>query len=45
MVGKSPELMNLYWSAAGIFPGDAEISPFALEDRAQSAARATAESD
>jgi sugar phosphate isomerase/epimerase len=40
MVGKSPELMNLYWSAAGIFPGDAEISPLALEDRAQSAARA-----
>ena len=34
------QLMNLFWSAAGIFPGKAGISPFALEDRARSAARA-----
>src|SRR5262245_28022933 len=32
--------MNLYWGSAGIFPGDAEISPFDFKDRVEAAARA-----
>jgi sugar phosphate isomerase/epimerase len=34
------ELMNLYWSTAGIFPGAAEISPHDFEERVKAAARA-----
>lgn len=34
------QLMNLFWSAAGIFPGDAEISPFTFEDRVKATAKA-----
>jgi sugar phosphate isomerase/epimerase len=34
------ELMNLYWSTAGIFPGTAEISPYHFEERVKAAARA-----
>jgi sugar phosphate isomerase/epimerase len=36
----SVELMNLYWTAAGAFPGTAEISRFGFRDRVESAARA-----
>jgi sugar phosphate isomerase/epimerase len=32
--------MNLYWTAAGIFPNEAEISRFDFKDRVESAARA-----
>jgi sugar phosphate isomerase/epimerase len=39
MVG-NVELMSLYWTAAGIFPGDAELSPFDFRDRVEAAARA-----
>jgi sugar phosphate isomerase/epimerase len=34
------ELMNLYWTTAGIFPGRGEISRFDFMDRVQAAARA-----
>lgn len=34
------ELMNLYWSTAGIYPVTAEISPYDFRDRVESAARA-----
>jgi sugar phosphate isomerase/epimerase len=34
------ELMNLYWSTSGIFPGTAEISPHDFEERVKAAARA-----
>src|SRR6476660_5846733 len=34
------ELMNLFWSTAGIFPLTAEISPHDFEERVKSAARA-----
>jgi sugar phosphate isomerase/epimerase len=34
------ELMNLFWSTAGIFPGNGEISPFEFKDRVEAAARA-----
>ena len=34
------ELMNLYWTTAGIFPGTAEISPHDFEERVKAAARA-----
>lgn len=33
------ELMNLYWTSAGIFPGTAEISRFEFKDRVEAAAR------
>ncbi len=36
----SPELMNLFWSTAGIYPLTAEISPHDFETRVKSAARA-----
>lgn len=36
----TPELMNLYWSAAGIMAGKAEISPYDFEDRVKSVAKA-----
>jgi sugar phosphate isomerase/epimerase len=34
------ELMSLYWTTAGIFPGVAEISRFDFRDRIEAAARA-----
>lgn len=34
------ELMNLYWTTAGIFPGDGEISRFDFKDRVEAAAKA-----
>jgi sugar phosphate isomerase/epimerase len=34
------DLMCLYWTSAGIFPGRGEISRFDFKDRAQAAARA-----
>lgn len=34
------ELMNLFWTTAGIFPGAGEISRFDFKDRVESAARA-----
>ena len=34
------ELMNLYWTTAGVFPGIGEISRFDFKDRVQAAARA-----
>lgn len=34
------QLMNLYWSACGLFPGDGEVSPFDFEARVKSAAKA-----
>jgi sugar phosphate isomerase/epimerase len=34
------ELMNLYWTTAGIFPGEGEISRFEFKDRVEAAARA-----
>jgi sugar phosphate isomerase/epimerase len=34
------ELMNLYWTTAGIFPGVAEISRFEFKDRVEAAAKA-----
>src|SRR5262245_9635864 len=34
------ELMNLFWTTAGLFPGKGEISRFDFKDRVESAARA-----
>jgi sugar phosphate isomerase/epimerase len=34
------ELMNLFWTTAGIFPGAGEISPYDFKDRVEAAARA-----
>lgn len=34
------ELMNLFWTTAGIFPGAGEISPYDFKDRVDAAARA-----
>lgn len=34
------ELMNLFWTTAGIFPGDGEISPYDFKDRVEAAANA-----
>ena len=34
------ELMSLYWTTAGIFPGQGEISRFDFKDRVEAAARA-----
>lgn len=36
----TPELMNLYWTTAGVFPGVGEISRFDFRDRVAAAARA-----
>ena len=36
---KSVELMNLYWTTAGVFPGVGEISRFDFRDRVEAAAR------
>ncbi len=37
---EQPELMNLYWTTAGMFPGRREISRFDFVDRVTSAAKA-----
>lgn len=34
------ELMNLYWTTAGVFPGEGEISRFDFKGRVEAAARA-----
>ena len=34
------ELMNLFWTTAGVFPGVAEISPYDFKDRVEAAAKA-----
>jgi hypothetical protein len=34
------ELMCLYWTTAGVFPGQGEISRFDFRDRVEAAARA-----
>jgi sugar phosphate isomerase/epimerase len=34
------ELMNLFWTTAGVFPGRGEISPYDFKDRVEAAARA-----
>jgi len=39
-MGTPVELMCLYWTTAGIFPGQAEISRFDFRDRVEAAARA-----
>ncbi len=36
----SVELMNLYWTTAGVFPGAGEISRYDFRDRVEAAARA-----
>jgi sugar phosphate isomerase/epimerase len=35
-----PDLISLFWTTSGIFPGDGEISRFDFKDRVESAARA-----
>jgi sugar phosphate isomerase/epimerase len=37
---KDVELMCLYWTTSGVFPGDGEISRFDFKDRVEAAARA-----
>ena len=39
-MNKNVELMNLFWTTAGIFPGTGEISRFDFKDRVEAAARA-----
>ena len=34
------QLMNLYWSSCGLYPGEGEVSPFDFEARVKSAAKA-----
>ena len=34
------ELMNLYWTTAGVFPGRGEISRFDFKDRVEASAKA-----
>ena len=34
------ELMNLFWTTAGVFPSNGEISPYDFKDRVEAAARA-----
>ncbi len=36
----APALVNLFWSAAGVFPGEGEVSPFDFVERVSSAAKA-----
>jgi sugar phosphate isomerase/epimerase len=40
MAGSAVELMNLFWTTAGIFPGDGEISRYDFRDRVEAASRA-----
>ena len=37
---KDVELMSLFWTTCGVFPGDGEISRFDFKDRVEAAARA-----
>ena len=37
---RNVDLMNLFWTTAGIFPGEGEISPFDFKDRVEAAAKA-----
>lgn len=39
-MNQNVELMNLYWTSAGIYPGVAEISRFDFRDRVEAAAKA-----
>jgi sugar phosphate isomerase/epimerase len=39
-MNKKIDLMNLFWTSAGVFPGHGEISRFDFKDRVQAAARA-----
>lgn len=39
-MNRNVELMNLYWTTAGVFPGVGEISRFDFKDRVEAAARA-----
>jgi sugar phosphate isomerase/epimerase len=39
-MNKNVELMNLYWTSSGVFPGVGEISRFDFKDRVEAAARA-----
>lgn len=39
-MSQTVELMNLFWTTAGIFPGDGEISPYDFKDRVEAAAKA-----
>lgn len=39
-MSRSIELMNLFWTTAGIFPGEGEISRFDFTDRVEAAAKA-----
>jgi len=34
------ELMNLYWTTSGVFPGQGEISRFDFQDRVEASAKA-----
>src|SRR5512146_2671906 len=36
----TPDLMSLFWTTSGVFPGDGEISRFDFKDRVAAAARA-----
>lgn len=38
-VKRNVDLMNLFWTTAGIFPGEGEISPFDFRDRVEAAAK------
>ncbi|MCX7030495.1 MAG: sugar phosphate isomerase/epimerase [Spirochaetes bacterium] len=40
MADGSVELMSLFWTTAGMFPGDGEISRYDFRDRVEAAARA-----
>jgi sugar phosphate isomerase/epimerase len=40
MMRNKPDLMNLYWTSAGVNPGVAEISPHDFRARVESTARA-----
>jgi len=40
MMGHNVELMTLYWTTAGVFPGAGEISRFDFRDRVEAAAKA-----
>ena len=39
-MARGVELMNLYWTTAGIYPGAGDISRFRFQDRVEAAARA-----
>lgn len=39
-MNKNIDLINLYWTTSGIFPGEAEISRFDFRDRVECAAKA-----